>query len=67
VQLADLIECFTLRAKCAHDHLVRPNANGRPVSLKSLFDMPPDLMAALIRGGWIIPGEPDRSSLMVCW
>ena len=22
-------------------------------------------MAALIRGGWIIPGEPDRSMLLV--
>jgi hypothetical protein len=44
---------------------VLPDANGRPVSLKSLFDAPLDLMVALIRGGWIIPGEPDRSMLLV--
>jgi hypothetical protein len=40
-------------------------ANGKPVPLKSLFDTPLDLMAALIRGGWIIPGEPDRSMFLV--
>ena len=42
-----------------------PDASGSPVSLKSLFNSPRDLMAALIRGGWIIPGEPDRSMFLV--
>ena len=53
------------RAKRAHDDLVLPDANGQPVPLKSLFDAPLDLMAALIRGGWIIAGEPDRSMFLV--
>jgi hypothetical protein len=65
VQVAELIKRFALRAKRAHDDLVLPDANGRPSSLKSLFDTPLDLMAALIRGGWVIPGEPDRSMFLV--
>jgi hypothetical protein len=35
------------------------------VPLKPLYDKPLELMAALIRGGWIIPGEPDRSMFLV--
>jgi hypothetical protein len=44
---------------------VLPDANGKPVPLKARFDRPLDLMGALIRGGWIIPGEPDRSMFLV--
>ena len=65
MQVAELIKRFAPRAKRAHDDLVLPDANGKPVPLKSLFDTPLDLMAALIRGGWIIPGEPDRSMFLV--
>ncbi|UFX46498.1 hypothetical protein HAP47_0007385 [Bradyrhizobium sp. 41S5] len=64
-QVEELIKRFAARAKRAHDDLVLPDAFGKPVSLKSLFDTPPDLMRALIRGGWIIPGEPDRSMFLV--
>jgi hypothetical protein len=60
-----LIKRFAARAKRAHDDLVLPDANGKPEPLKSLFDTPLELMAALLRGGWIIPGEPDRSMLLV--
>jgi hypothetical protein len=60
-----LIKRLALRAKRAHDDLVLPDAGGKPVPLKSLFDTPQDLMRALIRGGWIIPGEPDRSMFLV--
>jgi hypothetical protein len=42
-----------------------PDATGTPVKLKSLFAMPPELMAALVRGGWIIPGAPSRSMFLV--
>ena len=59
-----MIQRLAPRARRAHDDLVLPNASGTPVSLKSLFDSPRDLMAALIRGGWIIPGEPDRSMFL---
>jgi hypothetical protein len=64
-QVAELIKRFAARAKRAHDDLVLPDANGKPEPLKSLFDTPLELMAALLRGGWIIPGEPDRSMLLV--
>ena len=64
-QVAALIKRFAPRAKRAHDDLVLPDASGKLVPLKSLFDTPPDLMSALIRGGWIIPGEPDRSMFLV--
>jgi hypothetical protein len=65
VQVAELIKRLASRAKRAHDDLVLPDANGKPDPLKSLFDTPLDLMAALIRGGWVIPGEPDRSMFLV--
>src|SRR6202040_2116790 len=64
-QVAALITRFAPRAKRAHDDLVLPGADGTLKPLKSLFDTPPALMAALIRGGWIIPGEPDRSMFLV--
>jgi photosystem II stability/assembly factor-like uncharacterized protein len=64
-EVLKLIQRFAPRARRAHDDLVLPDASGTPVSLKSLFDAPRDLMAALIRGGWIIPGEPDRSMFLI--
>ena len=42
-----------------------PGTDGKPVTLKSLFDTPRELMAALVRGGWVIPGVPDRSMFLV--
>ncbi|TAY61122.1 WD40/YVTN/BNR-like repeat-containing protein [Rhizobium leguminosarum] len=65
MQVADLIKRYAFRAKRAHEDLVLPDATGKPLVLKSLFDAPLDLMAALVRGGWIIPGEPDRSMFLV--
>lgn len=64
-QVAALIKRIAPRAKRAHDDLMLPDATGRPVPLKPLFDAPLDLMGALIRGGWIIPGEADRSMFLV--
>jgi hypothetical protein len=63
-KVVEMIKRQAARAKRAHDQLVLPDANGKPVPLKSLFDTPVDLMAALIRGGWVIPGEPDRSMFL---
>ncbi len=65
IQVRDLIRQLAARAKRAHDDLVLPGATGEPLKLKALFDTPLDLMAALVRGGWIIPGEPDRSMFLV--
>jgi hypothetical protein len=65
VQVVELIKRLAPRAERAHDDLVLPDADGKLKPLKSLFDTPLALMAALIRGGWIIPGEPDRSMFLV--
>ena len=65
IQVAALIKRFAARAKRAHEDLVLPSAKGEPLQLKFSFDSPLDLMAALVRGGWIIPGEPDRSMFLV--
>lgn len=64
-QVAAMIKRYAAMAKRSHDELVLPDREGKPVSLKSLFDTPQELMAGLIRGGWIVPGAPDRSMLLV--
>jgi len=63
-QVVDFIQRLATRARRAHRDLVLPDANGQPVALKSLFDRPRDLMASLIRGGWVIPGKADRSMFL---
>jgi photosystem II stability/assembly factor-like uncharacterized protein len=60
-----VIQRYAPIAQRSHDDLMLPDANGKPGDLKALFDAPLDLMAALIRGGWIIPGEADRSMFLV--
>ena len=64
-QVVEFIKRLAPRAQRAHQDLVLPGADGKPKPLQSLFDTPLELMAALIRGGWIIPGEPDRSMFLV--
>jgi len=64
-QVSKMITRYAPRAKRSHDDLTLPDAQGKPVALKPLYDKPLELMAALIRGGWIIPGEPDRSMFLV--
>ena len=64
-QVVDMITRIAPIALRAHDELRLPDASGTPVTLKSLFHAPRDLMAALIRGGWVIPEEPDRSMFLV--
>jgi hypothetical protein len=64
-QVVQMIKRIAPRARRAHDDLTLPDASGKPVPLKPLFNTPTELMAALIRGGWIIPGEPDRSMFLV--
>lgn len=64
-QVAKMIQRNAPRAKRSHDDLVLPDASGKLVPLKQLFDAPLELMAALIRGGWVVPGEPDRSMFLV--
>jgi photosystem II stability/assembly factor-like uncharacterized protein len=64
-QVVQMITRMAGIALRAHDDLMLPDATGTPVTLKSLFHKPADLMAALVRGGWIIPGEADRSMFLV--
>ena len=64
-QVVAMIQRYAPLARRSHDDLVLPGADGNPVALKSLFNSPRELMAALVRGGWVIPGEPDRSMFLV--
>jgi photosystem II stability/assembly factor-like uncharacterized protein len=64
-QVVTMIQRYAPLARRSHDELVLPGADGNPVALKSLFNTPRELMAALVRGGWIIPGAPDRSMFLV--
>jgi hypothetical protein len=59
--MASLISSVAGRARRAHQDLVLPGPSGDPIPLVDLFDAPKDLMAALIRGGWVVPGLPDSS------
>jgi photosystem II stability/assembly factor-like uncharacterized protein len=61
VQMITRIAGIALRS---HDELMLPDATGTPVTLKSLFRTPRELMAALVRGGWVIPGAADRSMFL---
>lgn len=56
-----IISVLAGRAKKAHDKLVLPSADGGTLPLVDLFDQPVALMEALVRGGWIVPGDPDAS------
>jgi hypothetical protein len=64
-QVVAMIKRYAALGKRSHDELVLPGADGNPITLKSLFDTPRELMAALVRGGWIIPGAADRSMFLV--
>ncbi|MGB9367250.1 MAG: YCF48-related protein [Xanthobacteraceae bacterium] len=63
-QVVDMITRIAPIALRAHDELTLPDASGTPVTLKSLLRAPRDLMAALVRGGWVIPEAPDRSMFL---
>ena len=63
-QVIEMITRMAGIALRAHDELMLPDATGTPVTLKSLFHAPSDLMAALVRGGWVIPGAADRSMFL---
>jgi hypothetical protein len=65
LKVAQMIRRYAPLAKRSHDELVLPDAVGNPSTLKSLFDNPRELMAALIRGGWVVPGAPDRSMFLI--
>ena len=65
IRVAKMIQNYAGEAVRRHDDLILPDANGKPVTLTSLFAKPAELMAGLIRGGWVVPGLPRRSMLVV--
>ena len=64
-QVVTMIQNIAPIALRGHDRLMLPDVAGTPVKLKSLFAKPAELMAALVRGGWVIPGAPSRSMFLV--
>ncbi len=44
-----------------HDGIALADETGKAVALKTWFDRPAGLMAALVHCGWVVPGEPARS------
>ena len=64
--LAALIELYAPRAARGHSGiaLIEPG-NDSPTDLPKLFGAPGRLMAALVYSGWVVPGSPRRSGLMV--
>lgn len=64
-RVAQLISDYAGIARRAHGDLTLPDATGQPVSLRDLFNEPLELMAGLVRGGWVIPFLPDRSMFLV--
>src|SRR5262249_37919361 len=65
IRVAKMIKSYAGDAIKKHDKLILPDANGKPVTLKSLFDNPKELMAGMVRGGWVVQGLPERSMLLV--
>jgi len=64
-RVADMIAVYAPFARRAHGDLTLPDAVGQPVSLRGLFNKPVELMAALVRGGWVVPYFPKRSMFLV--
>ena len=64
--LAALIKLYAARASRGHSGiaLIEPG-NNSPTDLPTLFGAPARLMAALVYSGWVVPGSPRRSGLMV--
>jgi len=63
-KMADLIANYARVARRAHDKLTLPDAQGRSVALVDFLDDPVEMMKALVRGGWVIPGDLDRSMFL---
>lgn len=60
-KMAALIASMANRAKGAHDGINLTDRSGHVMPLAQFFDNPPELMAALVNCGWIVPGKPGRS------
>ncbi|WP_240348061.1 iron-containing redox enzyme family protein [Methylomonas sp. EFPC1] len=60
-KMAQLIANYARVAKRAHDKLILPDDQGRPIALVDVLDDSAEMMRSLVRGGWVVPGEPERS------
>ena len=63
-KMAQLIANYARVAKRAHDKLTLPDAQGSPIALADLLDDPAEVMRGLVRGGWVVPGDPERSMFL---
>lgn len=63
-RVAKMIAEYAPYVTRSHGDLTLPDSTGQPVAMRSLFDQPIELMAGLIRGGWVIPFLPDRSMFL---
>lgn len=64
-QMAEIIKKYASVASLRHAGINLANDSGKPVPLADLFADPPALMAALVRCGWVVPGDPGRSMFLV--
>lgn len=60
-RVAGLISDKAAQAATVHEGIVLADESGNPVALRDWFASPTGLMKALVAGGWIVPGEQDRS------
>lgn len=63
-KMARVIRGHAAAGETAHEGVNLPGPDGGPVPLSSLFGRPRDLMAGLIKGGWVVSGQPDRSMFL---
>lgn len=63
-KMAELIVNYGRVGRRAHEKLTLPNDSGQPRDFVDYFDDPVEMMKGLVRGGWVIPGEPDRSMFL---
>jgi hypothetical protein len=63
-KVAKVIRDHASAGQNAHEGIQLPGPDGVPVPLASLFERPRELMAGLIRGGWVVPKQPDRSMFL---
>jgi hypothetical protein len=62
--VAKLIADRAAEAMSAHDGIQITGTDGKPTVLKALFERPQELMRVLVRNGWVIPGDSDRSMFL---
>lgn len=63
-KMVEVIQKYSSTGQAVHQGIQLPDENGQLVPLASLLSQPPLIMAALTRGGWVVPGDPNRSMFL---